>query len=66
MSSTRPPFEERGKGGRDRYVPLSPTLLATLAARSPRLGNMMALQHWLWAIHLTCFGALVVWPYLYR
>jgi hypothetical protein len=32
------------------------------AAKSPRLGNMMALQHWLWASGLICFGCLILWP----
>jgi len=30
------------------------------AAPSPRLGNMMALQHWLWAGGLVCIGLVVV------
>jgi hypothetical protein len=36
--------------------------LGIFAARSPRLGNMMALQHVLWGLGLLFFGVLLLWP----
>jgi hypothetical protein len=36
--------------------------MSMFAAKSPSLGNMMALQHWLWAIGLACFGLVILWP----
>lgn len=45
--------------GRDKRFDVYETSI--YAADSPRLGNVMALQHWYWALSLVCLAVAILW-----